>query len=103
MIHIKSAEGLTSTHVCASNGEWTFDHNGWTKEKELLEATSKAYKERYLNWDHERIIIDGSLTALENFCKANNHRLPWQYTYLPWERAYRAYKYIVQFSATSPD
>jgi hypothetical protein len=99
MVHIKPAEGFTGNHVYASNGEWAFDHNGWTKEKELLEVTSKAYKDRYPNWNYERIVIESSMTSLEDFCKANNHRLPWQYAHLPWERAH---EYITQFTATPP-
>lgn len=99
MAHIKPAEGFTGNHVYASNGKWAFDHNGWTKEKELLATTSKAYRERYPDWEYERIVIESPMTSLEDFCKANNHRLPWQYAYPPWERAY---KYIAQFSATPP-
>lgn len=99
MIHIKPAQGFTGNHVYASNGEWAFDHNGWTKEKELLSTTSKAFREKYPNWTYERTVIENSLTSLEDFCKANNHRLPWQYAYLPWERAY---KYIARFSKAPP-
>ena len=99
MVHIKPAEGFPGNHAYASNGEWAFDHNGWTKEAELLETTEKAYQTKYPDWKYERIVIASSATSLEDFCKANNHRLPWQYAYFPWERAH---KYISQFSSTPP-
>ena len=44
MIYLQPNEGFPGNHVYASNGEWAFDHNGWTKESDLLEATEKAYK-----------------------------------------------------------
>jgi hypothetical protein len=99
-IHIKPAEGFPGNHVFASNGVWAFDHNGWTKEDELLSVTEKAYVGRYRDWSYEKIILEPSMTSLEDFCKENNHRLPWQYAHLPWERAR---KYIDQFSPTPPD
>lgn len=99
MVYIKPGEGFAGNHVYASNGEWAFDHNGWTRENELLEITEKSYKERYPGWNYEKYVIENTMTALEDFCKANNHRLPWQYAYLPWERAY---KYIAKFDMTSP-
>jgi hypothetical protein len=95
MVYIKPGEGYTGNHVYASNGEWAFDHNGWTKEKELLALTEQAYTQKYPGWHYQKITLEPSITALEDFCKANNHRLPWQFAYLPWERAY---KYIVSFS-----
>jgi hypothetical protein len=99
MVHIKPNKGFTGNHVFASDGEWAFDHNGWTKEAELLQVTEAAYKERYPRWGYEKIILPHSSTSLEEFCKANNHRLPWQYAYLPWERARN---YIDQFPAYPP-
>jgi hypothetical protein len=99
MVFIKPSGGLPGAHVYASNGTWAFDHNGWNKEQELVSLTKKAYGEKYPGWECELVIIENSLTALEDFCKENNHRLPWQYAYLPWERAY---KYISQFPGTPP-
>jgi hypothetical protein len=99
MVHLKPTEGYIGNHVYATNGTWAFDHNGWTKEAELLKTIEKAYKQRYPGWDYERIVIETSSTSREIFCKANNHRLPWQYAHLPWERAHR---YIAQFSSTPP-
>lgn len=96
IIHINPAGKFPGHHVYVSDGEWAFDYNGWTKEKELLRLTEEAYETRYPGWHYERNVIDQSL---ENFCKENNHRLPWQYAYLPWERAY---KYISQFESSPP-
>ena len=100
MIHIKPAPGFKGNHVYASNGEWAFDHNGWTKEAELLEVIETAYRERYPGWSYERITIEPTATSLEDFCKANNHRLPWQYAYLPWARAN---SYIATFDTRPPE
>jgi hypothetical protein len=99
MVFIKPAKGFAGNHVYASNGVWAFDHNGWTQEKDLIAATEKAYKTKYPGWSYERIVIEPGITALEDFCKANNHRLPWQFAHLPWERAY---EYIARFDAKPP-
>ncbi len=99
MVYIKPAVSFPGTHVFASNGEWAFDHNGWTKEIDLLQATENAYTQKYPGWNYQKIIIEGSPTALEDFCRTNNHRLPWQFAHLPWERAYG---YIQQFPTAPP-
>lgn len=99
MVHIKPEQSFPGNHVYASDGKWAFDHNGWTKEKELLETTEKAFRTKYPEWKYERRVIEYSTSALEDFCKANNHRLPWQFANLPWERAYN---YINQFSSKPP-
>lgn len=100
MIHIKPTAGHKGNHVYASNGEWAFDHDGWTREEELLKTTEKAFKNRYPDWSYQRIAIEQTSTSLEKFCIANNHRLPWQYACLPWERAYA---YILNFESKPPD
>lgn len=94
LIFIKPLDGKPGSHVYATNGTWAFDHNGWTLEEELLDATRHAYSKRYPGWDCERIVITENL---ETFCHSNNHRQPWQFAYLPWERAY---SYIKQFPDT---
>ena len=99
MVYINPAKGFTGNHVFASNGEWAFDHNGWTKEKELLKFTEQAYTKKYPGWQYERIVIEPAITSLEDFCKINNHRLPWQFAHLPWERAYN---YIKRFPELPP-
>jgi len=60
-------------HIIAGDGLWAFDHCGWTLTAELLEA-----------YDAEAIPIQ---TDLETFCARNNHRLPEQFAFLPWQRA----------------
>lgn len=99
MIYLKPAPNFPGNHVYASNGEWAFDHNGWNKETDLLELTTKAYEKKFPGWSCRRITIEPSMTALEDFCKQNNHRLPWQYAYLPWTRTYN---YIAQFDGAPP-
>lgn len=94
MIFIKPVEGFPGAHVYASDGTWAFDHNGWTKEAELVAVTKKAYQAVYPGWKCQKIVIEYSITSLEDFCKANTHRLPWQFAYLPWERAFN---YINKF------
>jgi hypothetical protein len=96
VIFIKPRIENQGTHVYVSNGTWAFDHNGWTLEKELLETTISAYSKRYPKWAFERIVVKEDL---ETFCRNNNHRLPWQFAYLPWERAYN---FIKQFPTTPP-
>lgn len=95
-VYIKPAASFPGNHVYATNGTWAFDHNGWTKEQELLAVSEKAYCERHPGWSYERRVI---VEDIETFCRQNYHRLPWQFAYLPWERAY---EYIQQFSATPP-
>jgi len=99
MIYIKPANGFSGKHVYASNGTWAFDYNGWTKADELFKLIERAYKEKYAGWTCQKIPIEDSMTSLEDFCKANLHRLPWQFAQLPWERAYN---YIKQFPETPP-
>jgi hypothetical protein len=99
IVFIKPAVGFLGNHVYASNGEWAFDHNGWVREDELIAATEAVYKESFSGWSYEKHIIEQSMTSLEEFCKTFNHQLPWQFAYLPWERAY---KYIAKFDSRHP-
>ncbi len=86
IIFIKPKEPFThGNHVYVTDGEWAFDFNGWTKEKELLAEAEKAYGGKYPGWQYERMILD---CDLETFCKENYHRPPAYYAYLPWERTY---------------
>lgn len=95
-VYIKPGADRPGTHVYMSDGIWTFDHNGWTKEKELLSTIEVAYEKRYPGWRFGRIVISDDL---ETFCIKNNHRLPWQFAFLPWERAYN---YIRRFPDSPP-
>lgn len=99
MIYIKPRKGLPGNHVYASDGTWAFDHNGWTKESELLQVTKKAYDDSYPGWEYDRHVIEPTNSSLEEFCKTNAHRLPWQFARLPWERAH---SYISKFPGSPP-
>jgi len=96
LIFLKPVSGMPGMHVYATNGTWAFDHNGWTLEKELLSLTQAAYSKKYSGWGYERIVIRDDL---ETFCRNNHHRQPWQFAYLPWERAHH---YIKQFPHSPP-
>jgi len=96
MVFIKPVAGFPGNQVYASNGEWAFDHNGWTREDELIVAMEAAYKERFSGWSCEKHIIEQSIMSLEEFCKTFSHQLPWQIAHLPWERAYN---YIARFDS----
>jgi hypothetical protein len=50
MVFIKPAAKFPCNHAYACDGEWAFDHNGWTRENELIEATEAAHKGRYSDW-----------------------------------------------------
>lgn len=96
VIHLKPRKGQPGNHVYISDGTWAFDHNGWTREEELLETTKRMYREQYPDWEYARHVITDDI---ETFCRKNNHRQPWQYAYLPWERAYN---YIQKFAPHPP-
>lgn len=92
-VHIKPAAGFSGNHVYATNGVWAFDHDGWTKDEELLAVIEQGFRQKYPDWNYERRVIKEDF---ETFCKDNNHRLPWQFAHLPWERAY---SYIQRFGS----
>jgi hypothetical protein len=96
IIHIQPKENFSGHHVYVSNGTWAFDHNGWTKEEDLLTITKEAYRRNAPEWDFDRLIVTDDL---ESFCKRTNHRPPAYFAYLPWERAY---KYIKKFDGQPP-
>jgi len=99
MVCIKPNEAFGGHHVYASDGDWEFDHNGWTKESELLWVTEAACTQKYAGWGYAKHVIGPAVDSLETFCKANAHRLPWQFAHLTWDHAY---KYIQQFSPIPP-
>lgn len=96
MVFLKAKDDYPGAHVYIRHGEWIFDHNGWTLEREMLDAVSAGFKTRYPDWDFEQTIIEDDL---ETFCRNHNHRLPWQYAYLPWQRAYN---YVKKFPSRPP-
>ncbi len=96
VVFMKAIKGHPGAHVYIRYGEWIFDHNGWTLEQEMMDTVTAGFRERYPEWDCERIIIDNDI---ETFCRNNAHKLPWQFAYLPWERAYN---YIKKFPDKPP-
>lgn len=75
-----------ASHVVASWREWSFDHCGWNRQGELLEA-NEAYDRRPL----ELIEITGDLLS---FCEQHDHRPPDLYYADPRSRAR---DYVLQF------
>ncbi len=100
LVYIKPAENYTGNHVYVSDGTWAFDFNGWTLEEELLRITEEEYSKAYPGWKFQKHTLEYDLYTLEDFCKKNYHRMPYQYAYLPWERAYN---YIKQFPSSPPE
>jgi|SRR3989344_1542598 len=96
-IHPQTKFGSTGTHVYALDGDWAFDFNGWTKEKDLIAEVRKSYFAKYPGWDFDRVIIKDDL---ETFCKRNKHTLTSHFAYLPWKRTH---KFIQRFSPTPPN
>jgi hypothetical protein len=96
IIFIKPNIARAGTHVYISYGKWAFDHNGWTLEKEMIDTIRKAYGGHHPGWNFERIVVKEDF---DTFCRNTNHRQPWQFAYLPWERAYN---YIKQFPNRPP-
>jgi len=72
-----------ASHVIASDGVWAFDHDGWTRESDLLAVTAAFEPEK--PW--ESLLITADLGA---YRRSHDHRLPEQYAEDPWPRA-RAY------------
>lgn len=95
-IHIKPHDPHPGNHVYVTDGIWAFDYGGWTKEQDLLAITERAYQLKYPGWKFERMVVKDDL---ETFCRKNHHRLPYNYAYLPWERAYA---FLKQFPASPP-
>lgn len=91
LIFMRPKKNLSGNHVYVSDGSWAFDFNGWTRESELIKETTKAYKQKYPNWEYDRIIL---AEPLEEFCENNYHRLPKDFYADPIERAI---KYINRF------
>lgn len=71
-------------HVYVSNGTWAFDHDGWTREDELLAVTRAARWQANPGERIERVTISRDL---ERFCAEHSCRLPTQYAFDPFPRA----------------
>lgn len=79
------------SHIYVTDGTWAFDHCGWTLEEELLAVTRSSEPD----CEFERLLIT---CDLETFCADNYHRLPGQFAFLPWQRAF---DYISRFNLSS--
>ena len=77
-------------------GEWAFDFNGRTLEKELLGEYEKVYREIYDEWKFKRVVVNEKFT---DYILKNNHTPPEYFPHLPWERAYN---YIKKFEDKPP-
>lgn len=97
VVHLRPHEGFTGNHVYATDGEWAFDFNGWTREPFLLEETARRCRTRWRGWDFDRRPFMGSLAE---FCAANRQRLPSQYAADPIPRTDA---YISQFDPRPPE
>jgi hypothetical protein len=84
-------------HVYISDGTWAFDHDGWTREDVLLEVTSKDIAQRLPDAVVERLPLGSSL---DSFCTEHNSRLPSQYAFDPWPRAFA---YLARFPLSPPE
>jgi hypothetical protein len=84
-------------HVYVSDGRWAFDHDGWTREDELLAVTRAARADATPGAVVERLAL---LKDLEQFCAECNYRLPSQFAY---DAVPRARAYIARFPPHPPD
>lgn len=57
LIYTKTVNKQPANHTYASNGIWAFDVNEWSLEKGLLKVNETFAKDRYPNWNYERIVI----------------------------------------------
>lgn len=96
IVHIQPIATSSGHHIYVSNGVWAFDHNGWTKESDLLRINRIAERNRNPQWTYKRIIIKKDLAA---FCAENNHMLAEEFPHSPWERAFA---YIQMFTHIPP-
>lgn len=96
LVHIKPKHRDKGHHMYASNGTWAFDFIGWTQEKELLEAYTAAYQQKYSGWEYDRIVVKEDH---RDYIVEVKHRPPEFYLHLPWERAH---EYIKQFEPEPP-
>ena len=58
LIYTKPVNKQPGNHMYVSGGAWTFDFNRWSLEKDLLKVNETFAKDRYPNWNYERIVIE---------------------------------------------
>ena len=58
LIDTKPVNKQPGNHMYVSGGTWAFDFNRWSLEKDLLKVNETFAKDRYPNWNYERIVIE---------------------------------------------
>ena len=58
LIYAKPVNKQPGNHMNVSGGTLAFDFNRWSLEKDLLKVNETFAKDRYLNWNYERIVIE---------------------------------------------
>ncbi|OJU87713.1 hypothetical protein BGO17_01855 [Candidatus Saccharibacteria bacterium 49-20] len=58
LIYIKPVNKQPGNHMYESGGTWAFGFNRWSLEKDLLKVNETFAKDRYPNWNYERIVIE---------------------------------------------
>ena len=58
LIYTKPVNKQPGNHMYESGGTWAFDFNRWSLEKDLLKVNETFAKDRYPNWNYERIVIE---------------------------------------------
>jgi hypothetical protein len=58
LIYTKPVNKQPGNHMYVSGGTWAFDFNRWSLEKDLLKVNETLAKDRYPNWNYERIVIE---------------------------------------------
>lgn len=58
LIYTKPVNKQPGNHMYMSGGTWALDFNRWSLEKDLLKVNETFAKDRYPNWNYERIVIE---------------------------------------------
>lgn len=58
LIYTKPVNKQPGNHMYVSGGTWAFDFNRWSLEIDLLKINETFAKDRYPNWNYERIVIE---------------------------------------------
>ena len=58
LIYAKPVNKQPGNHMYVSGRTWAFDFNRWSLEKDLLKVNEAFAKDRYPNWNYERIVIE---------------------------------------------
>ena len=58
LIYTKPVNKQPGNHMYESGGTWAFDFNRWSLERGLLKVNETFAKDRYPNWNYERIVIE---------------------------------------------